>query len=225
MGRQRPSRQSCILLTGKRENLNRSAILFVRQILDIKALIRHEDKHFDEERLARLKPDFVFSFLNEKILKGPLLLCRNVNFHPASPEWPGRGGASLAIYHQASTYGATAHIMKRGVDSGPILAVQRFPILPGESCESLFDRAEHACLDLFYKMGTHISNHGDLPPISREIWKRKPMTRKQFEEWLILNETERKDFLRKIQAARHSEFPGPYIYIHGYKFALMKDPQ
>jgi hypothetical protein len=73
-------------------------------------------------------------------------------------------------------------------------------------------------------MGTYIFKHRDLPAISREVWKRKPMTRKQFDEWLILNETEREDFIRKIQAARHSEFPGPYVFIHGYRFALREDP-
>jgi methionyl-tRNA formyltransferase len=223
MGKKHSIGKSCILLIGKQENLNRSAILFAQQILDIKALVRHEDKHLDEEFLAQLKPDFVLSFLSEKILKGPLLRCPNVNFHPAPPEWPGRGGASLAIYHRAETYGATAHIMNPIVDSGPILAVQRFPILPGESCESLFDRAEHACLELFYEVGAHISAQGGLPKISGENWKRKPMTRKQFEKWLVLNEKDKDDFIRKIQAARHSQYPGPYVFIHGHKFALLED--
>jgi methionyl-tRNA formyltransferase len=218
-------RKKCILLTGRQEYLNQSAILFAEQIFDILLVIGHSDAHPDEEVLYRMQPDFVFSFLNEKILKGRLLNVRNVNFHPAPPEYPGRGGASLAIYNREATYGATAHIMNSDVDSGQILAVQRFSILPEESCESLFDRAEHACLELFYRIGTHISNHGDLPERSGDTWKRRPISRKEFEKWLELElNTEDQDaFLRKIKAARHSKYPGPYIILNGYKFGLLGD--
>jgi len=211
---------TCILLIGENEYLNKCAILFAEQKLDLIAVVRSKDTFIKEENLAELKPDYVFSFLSDRILKGPLLEFKNVNFHPAPPEWPGRGSASLAIYHSSVSYGATAHIMTVNIDDGPILSVKRFGILPDESCESLFSRGENACLELFYEIVTHIVIHNALPEPSGEQWKRKAMTRKQFEKWLILNPDDRDDFVRKIKATRHSKYPGPYILIHGYKFAL-----
>jgi len=213
---------TCILLTGKHEYLNRCAILFAEQAFNVLAVVGPQDKQLNEEELSKLRPDFVLSFLNEKILRGALLKCRNVNFHPSPPEWPGRGGASLALYHEAMTYGATAHVMHPKVDAGPILSVRRFSIFPGESCESLFSRAENACLELFYEIVTHIVAHDSLPELSGETWQGQAMTRKQFNEWLILDREDKDDFLRKIRAAKHSQFPGPYVILNGHKFGLVK---
>jgi methionyl-tRNA formyltransferase len=217
----RSEKKTCIILTGRREDLNSSMLLFAKQIFDVMLIVEHSDSHPDEEALYRMQPDFVFSFLNEKILKGRLLELKNVNFHPAPPEWPGRGGASLAIFNRSETYGATSHIMESGVDCGPILAVRRFAVLPDESCESLFDRAEHACLELFYQIGSHISKHGDLPESSGESWKRHPMSRKEFEKWLELDIDNEDEAIRKLKASRHSRYPGPYIVFKGYRFGLM----
>jgi methionyl-tRNA formyltransferase len=216
-----PKKQSCIVLMGRKKHLNASALLFLKQLLEIKAVVEDSHPHLDEDALIRLQPGFVLSFLNEKLLKGPLLAVRNVNFHPAPPEWPGRGGASLALYHQAESFGATAHVMESGVDSGPILAVQRFNILQSDTCESLFDRAEHACLNLLYTIGTYIWQHGNLPEPSGQCWKGRPMSRKQFNKWLELDTTDPQDFTRKIRASAHSQYPGPYLIIHGYKFGLV----
>jgi len=146
-----------------------------------------------------------------------------VNFHPAPPEWPGRGSASLALFHNETSFGATAHTMAPDVDAGPILAVKRFAILPGESCETVFARAEEACLELFQEVVKQVTDHGCLPPPTGESWRGRPMTRKQFEEWLVLNPADRDTFVRKVRAARHSRFPGPYVVIHGYKFGLVKE--
>lgn len=212
---------SCILLMGRHEYLNGCALSFAQQAFDVLAVIRHKDALLSEDDLCALQPDYVFSFLNEKILKGNLLCCKNVNFHPAPPEWPGRGSASLALYHGSTTFGATAHLMSASVDSGPILSVKRFSIIANESCESLFSRAENACLDLFYEILTYITEHGNLPQPSGDAWARRAITRKQFEEWLILNPDDHEDFIRKINASRHSTHPGPYVFLHGYKFALI----
>lgn len=217
----RSTKPGCVLLTGHQEHLSESAISFAQQCLDVRAVVRPEDGPLYEQALADLHPDYVFSFLNDRILTGPLLNCRNVNFHPAPPEWPGRGSASLALYHGSAVFGATAHVMTAKVDTGPILAVKRFPILPEESCESLFSRAEHACLDLFFDVLTHVAQHGDLPGPTGVVWQGKAMSRMEFEQWLILDPSDRDAFMKKIRAARHSRFPGPYIIIHGQKFSLV----
>jgi hypothetical protein len=44
------------------------------------------------------------------------------NFHPGPPDYPGWAPAHFAMYDGAKTFGATAHVMVRRVDSGPIVA-------------------------------------------------------------------------------------------------------
>lgn len=51
-----------------------------------------------------------------------------VNLHPGPPEYPGRRALDFALHDGAREYGVTAHVMTLPVDSGPILAAQRFPI-------------------------------------------------------------------------------------------------
>lgn len=215
------NKSSCVILVGNNQKLNKEAINHTRKYFLIKKIVNFRDDNITEAQVAALKPEYVFNFLSDKILKGPLLKFKNINFHPAPPEWPGRGSASLALFHGAKYYGATAHIMNLSVDSGKILLVKRFPIFTGETCESVFARGEKACLALLKKAVSYISKHGQLPFVCAEVWKRKPSTRKEFQKWLILDPKNKKEFIKKIKSATHSRFSGPYVMIHGYKFGLV----
>jgi methionyl-tRNA formyltransferase len=211
-------RPSCVLLLRSGHPLNPMAERFCRQ--GFRVLATESDRSRSEAELAALKPDFVFSFLNERILKGALLEIENANFHPAPPEYPGRGGASIALFDGVATYGATAHRMVAAIDAGAILTVSRFAVLPDESCDSLYGRAELAALDLFHQVLGHVVRHRALPPPSGDAWTRKPITRAEFEQWLMLDPGQPETFRRKVEAARHPQFPGPFVTIHGYRFAL-----
>ncbi|MDD5120684.1 MAG: formyltransferase family protein [Candidatus Omnitrophica bacterium] len=212
---------SCVLLIGDDEKLNNSAICYARKYFLVKKVVNFHKQNITEAQIAALKPGYVFNFLSDKILKGPLLKLKNINFHPAPPEWPGRGSASLALFAGDKHYGATAHIMSSSVDSGKILLVKRFPISPLDSCEYVFRRGQQASLSLFKKAVNYISKHGRLPPPCGLAWKRKPSTKKEFQKWLILDPKNKKEFIKKIKASVHSKFDGPYVVIHGYKFALV----
>ncbi len=212
---------SCVLLVGNDNKLNQRAIDYVRRYFLIKRVINFQKQNITEAAAAALKPEYVFNFLSSKVLKGPLLKFKNVNFHPAPPEWPGRGSASLALFYNSKHYGATAHIMDYSVDSGVILFVKRFPISPNEPCEDVFRRGELACLGLFKKVIKYIAKHKGLPAGCGEKWGRKPGTKQEFQKWLILDPKNKKEFIKKIKAARHSRFPGPYVMVHGYKFGLV----
>ena len=212
---------TCIILLGSQNYLNHCAVLFAKQIFNVIAIINPDNDKFDEDELYELKPDYVFSFLNQRILYGALLKCTNVNFHPSPPNWPGRGGASLAIYTGDKYFGATAHTMELKVDAGTILKTKYFTILPDEACESVFSRSENACLELFYEILSYIALHKKLPEPSGETWTRSATSRKQFEEWLLLNPADKDDFLLKIKASKHSKLPGPYVIVHGHKFGLV----
>lgn len=122
-------KHSCILLIGNNKKLNKKAVEYLGKYFLIKGIIDFNKQDMSEAEVADLGPEYVFNFLSDKILRGPLLEFKNINFHPAPPEWPGRGSASLALFNGDKSYGATAHIMDLSVDSGKILMVKRFSIL------------------------------------------------------------------------------------------------
>ncbi|MGA7147732.1 MAG: phosphoribosylglycinamide formyltransferase [Microbacterium sp.] len=66
---------------------------------------------------------------------------RIINTHPAYlPEFPGAHGVRDALAAGVDQTGASVIIVDNGVDSGPILAQERIPVLPGDDEHSLHDR-------------------------------------------------------------------------------------
>lgn len=216
--------KTCILIMDADHHLTPEALAYCRGHFDVVHSFDENDPNISAPSFAERPRDLLISFLNERILPERLLSGPNINFHPGPHTHPGRGGASLAIYEGATSYGATAHRMASTVDSGEILLTAEFEITQYDSCETLFGKAERACLDLLEKALVHFSKNGTLPQPSGKKWSRKGTTRKQFEQWLIIdNECSREMFDRKVAATYHSRFPGPYIVIHGLKFGLIKN--
>ncbi|MDD4877107.1 MAG: formyltransferase family protein [Dehalococcoidales bacterium] len=167
--------------------------------------------------------DYLFNYLSPIIVPGCILQhvrCAAINFHPAPPELPGVGSASYALYENAESFGVTAHLMTEQIDAGEIIRVIRFPIVPEDTCDRLFQRALNYSLILFYEVLYEIARAGQVT-FSNEKWKRKAFTRKQFERWMTLLPTDTLDeFDRKVRAIRHSQFPGPFLEINGLRFEL-----
>lgn len=66
---------------------------------------------------------------------------RIINTHPAYlPEFPGAHGVGDALAAGVSQTGASVIVVDHGVDTGPIVAQERVPILPGDSEETLHER-------------------------------------------------------------------------------------
>jgi phosphoribosylglycinamide formyltransferase 1 len=66
---------------------------------------------------------------------------RIVNTHPAYlPEFPGAHGVRDALAAGVAQTGASVIVVDDGVDSGPILAQERVPVLPGDDEHTLHDR-------------------------------------------------------------------------------------
>ncbi len=95
-----------------------------------------------------------------------------VNLHPGPPEYPGSGILHLALYEGAAHFGATAHLMQLPVDSGPILAVERFAIPANIGYRSLSDLALGAVLNLLERLAPALT--GQLPPPCGESWAGRP---------------------------------------------------
>ncbi|MEV7631540.1 phosphoribosylglycinamide formyltransferase [Microbacterium sp. NPDC089318] len=64
-----------------------------------------------------------------------------INTHPAYlPEFPGAHGVRDALAAGVSETGASVIVIDDGIDSGPVLAQERVPVLPGDTESSLHDR-------------------------------------------------------------------------------------
>ena len=76
---------------------------------------------------------------------------RSVNLHMAPlPEYRGCNQFSLAILNQDVEFGVTFHEMTVGIDSGPIIAEERFPINDNIWVDELVSLTEQKSIKLFY---------------------------------------------------------------------------
>ena len=127
--------------------------------------------------------DCIVSYLSRWIVPPQMLDKARlaINFHPGPPEYPGYGCNNFAIYEGAVEYGVACHHMERTVDTGPVIAVKRFPVLATDDGGTLLLRAYDYQLVLFYEI-TELIIQGKQLPRSKATWTRKPFTRKQFDE-------------------------------------------
>lgn len=79
----------------------------------------------------RLLPPAVVSALSPRL----------INTHPAFlPEFPGAHGVRDALASGAAQTGASIIVVDDGVDSGPVIAQERVPIVAGDTEDALHDR-------------------------------------------------------------------------------------
>ena len=85
-----------------------------------------------------------------RMIKEPLLAAfpgRIINIHPSLlPAFPGLEAWKQALAAGAVEAGCTVHYVDRGMDTGPVIAQRRVPVLPGDTPETLHARiqvAEH----------------------------------------------------------------------------------
>ncbi|HOA87668.1 MAG: phosphoribosylglycinamide formyltransferase [Microbacteriaceae bacterium] len=95
-------------------------------------------------QLAAWKPDLVVLSGMMRLLPAELVerwAPNIINTHPAYlPEFPGAHGVRDAIAAGVAQTGASVIVVDHGVDSGPILAQERVPVLPGDDEAALHER-------------------------------------------------------------------------------------
>jgi methionyl-tRNA formyltransferase len=143
-----------------------------------------------------------------------------INFHPATPEYPGIGCNNFALYENAKEYGATCHHMAAKVDTGAIIKVRRFPVSEDETVATLLEKTYQAQAALFLDVMIEYETTGAFPQ-SQERWTREPFTRVQFEELRRIDAgMSEEEVKRRVRA---TDFPpyGPYVEVCGFKFQLV----
>jgi methionyl-tRNA formyltransferase len=104
------------------------------------------DPHAPEvfDRIAALRPDFLFSFYYRLMLKPALLdlAARGAyNMHGSLlPKYRGRVPVNWAVLHGERETGATLHRMVEKPDAGETMAQQAVPILPDDTAHEVFGK-------------------------------------------------------------------------------------
>jgi phosphoribosylglycinamide formyltransferase-1 len=97
-----------------------------------------------DEQLQVWQPDLIVLSGLMRLLPATLVDAwspRIINTHPAYlPEFPGAHGVRDALAAGVQQSGASVIIVDNGVDSGPILAQERVPVIPGDDEHSLHER-------------------------------------------------------------------------------------
>ncbi len=92
-----------------------------------------------------------------------------INTHPAYlPEFPGAHGVRDALAAGVTETGASVIIVDNGMDSGPVIAQERVPVLPGDTEASLHERIKPVERRLLERVILDIANGViDLPTLAR----------------------------------------------------------
>jgi methionyl-tRNA formyltransferase len=174
------------------------------------------------EEIKNWTGDYILSYLCRWVV--PLSAIQNarkaaINFHPASPDYPGIGCNNYALYEDATEYGVTCHHMAGKVDTGKIIAVKRFSVYSTDDVKSLLFRAYDFQLILFYEVVSTILDRQPLP-VSTETWTKQPKSRLEFNKLFeILPEMSEDEVRRRVRAVSYGVFQ-PTVDIGGFRFEL-----
>ncbi len=171
--------------------------------------------------------DYIISYLSRWVVPEHLLQRARkaaFNFHPAPPEYPGIGCNNFALYEGATEYGVTCHHMVAQVDTGPIIAVRRFPVYPTDDVASLLQRTYDHQIVLFYEIMAILLAGRELPR-SEEQWTRPPFTRKQFNElFKITPDMAPEEIARRVRAVSYGPWQ-PYLELGEFRFELKPEQE
>lgn len=196
-----------ILFIGKAEDFySRQAADFVLVHYPAAQIIFSERQQPFPVELYNWKGDIVISYLSQWIIPGTVLKSAAIaalNFHPGPPEYPGIGCTNFAIYDNVDEFGVTCHHMAAKVDTGRIVAVNRFPVYETDTVYSITQQCYSHILNMFYDILSLVIN-GENLPVSAEIWKRKPYLRRELDDLCRLTpEMDIAEIERRIKATHY----------------------
>ena len=119
------------------------------------------------EQVQAWQPDLVVLSGFMKLLPPRVIAALSpnlINTHPAYlPEFPGAHGVRDALAAGVTETGASVIVVDNGVDSGPIIAQERVPVLPGDTETSLHDRIKPVERRLLIQAILDIANSQRIP--------------------------------------------------------------
>jgi len=143
------------------------------------------------------------------------------NFHPGPPEIPGLFPSVWAIYHGHRRFGVTAHVMYPKVDTGPIVAVERYDLEDGVSRLNVDIMAREAVYRLFGDAAAALTT-SDVPLAHRDIqWSGRCFTRRDFNALCrITPDIAKEEFDLRLRALGEGPEHALTVHLHGRDFAI-----
>jgi methionyl-tRNA formyltransferase len=142
---------------------------------------------------------------------------RWINFHPAPlPEYRGRNVAYHAIMNEASSFGATVHYMDKDYDTGEIIRVERFPILPWHTAGDLMNKSKELLCEMFTWIVPKLLE-GKMPSFPQEkgtYYKKTPI-----QEQIVLTPTEEK----RLRAITYHPKHHAFVVVGGKKYKIIPE--
>jgi phosphoribosylglycinamide formyltransferase-1 len=96
------------------------------------------------DSVQRFQPEWVVCAGFMRILNGDFLQRfpgRVINTHPSLlPQFPGAHAVADALAAGVTSTGVSVHFVDEGIDTGPVLAQEVVPVLPGDDLSSLHER-------------------------------------------------------------------------------------
>ena len=182
------------------------------------------------KKILNWKGDYILSFrslliLPEKILRNAKIAA--INFHPGPPKYRGVGCLNYAVYKNEKYYGVTAHLMKKKIDYGEILKVQRFKINKINNLDKILE-ITHRKLFLVasYFIKKIIHNNLDIKrliKLNKFRWSKKIKSKSDLDNFYIINKNiTKKNLQNKLRATITKNFK-PYIIIYNKKFYIKNE--
>lgn len=129
-----------------------------------------ERAYIDALQKARVDLIVLAGFM--RILKGDFLRAftdRVINIHPSLlPAFPGLEAWKQAFDYGVKVAGCTVHFVEQGIDTGPIIAQQTVPVLPGDTAGTLHARIQSAEHELYPKCVAAFSG-GNISVVGRQV--------------------------------------------------------
>lgn len=135
-----------------------------------------EEAFLQELRKAQVDLVVLAGFM--RILKGEFLrefAHKVVNIHPALlPAFPGLEAWKQALEYGVKMTGVTVHFVDQGIDTGPIIAQETVPVLPGDTAEILHARIQEVERRLYPAVIASLAR-GEIRVAGRQtVWHNAP---------------------------------------------------
>jgi len=181
-------------------------------------LVTEEDLYRQGVDGVELVVSFLFwNRIREPLISGPTIGC--LNFHPAPlPDMRGVGGYNVAILEGRAEWGVSAHYVDEDIDTGDLVAVERFPIdAERETALSLDLKSQERLLDLFRRVVDAAGRGDELPRTPQG--EGRYVSREELEELRRVRPGD--DVGRKVRAFWYPPHPGATLEVDGDALTLV----
>jgi len=143
-----------------------------------------------------------------------------INFHPAPlPDYKGTAGYNVAILEGLDTWGVTAHYVDAGIDTGPIIEVDRFSIdVQRETAQSLEATSMMRMSEQFARIISATRARGarlETTPNEGGTY----ISRDEMEQMKVISPGD--DLDRKIRAFWFPPYSGATVFVDGAPYTLV----